>query len=137
MAEVVDIAQEALSEESVGPCISCLYEDDLDGNGLCGGCAPLNRETAGALLNLLRKPHRIDVTTNEAQTSRNTEDGTDQGSTTKRAAEYDGCTRKAPTEKARVAEHEIVRRLCIDYGRGRTIVRRDSNRRVGQTSKDS
>lgn len=37
-----------------GPCKACLYEDELDSDGLCGSCNPLNEDTRVALLNLLK-----------------------------------------------------------------------------------
>lgn len=37
-----------------GPCISCLYEEELDNNGLCSGCNPTDPETRQALINLLK-----------------------------------------------------------------------------------
>jgi hypothetical protein len=48
-----------------GACIACLYEDELDADGLCAGCNPVNEETRVALINLL-KP-----TSNEVKTSEN------------------------------------------------------------------
>lgn len=32
------------SERHVGPCISCLYEDTLDGLGMCGSCSTRDPE---------------------------------------------------------------------------------------------
>ncbi|MGO4470367.1 hypothetical protein AB4Y95_00310 [Arthrobacter sp. M-10] len=38
----------------LGPCIACLYEEELDNNSLCAGCRPSDPEMLKALTNLLK-----------------------------------------------------------------------------------
>lgn len=46
----------------IGPCIVCLYEEELDGAGKCSGCNPMNEDTRVALIALLTpSDHRLIV----------------------------------------------------------------------------
>lgn len=37
----------------IGPCKSCLYEEELDNAGLCAGCNPISEDTRAILIALL------------------------------------------------------------------------------------
>jgi hypothetical protein len=46
-----------------GACIACLYEDELDQNGLCASCNPISKEDL-AIVNRALNPTK-EVTTSE------------------------------------------------------------------------
>lgn len=51
----VEIAyRESDYEGAHGACIACLVEQELDSDGLCSACNPLDQETRDALINLLK-----------------------------------------------------------------------------------
>lgn len=46
----------------VGPCIACLYEDELNNEGLCKTCSPTDPEFFRVLVNLLKDEPPLDTT---------------------------------------------------------------------------
>lgn len=43
------------------PCVACLCEEELNGNGLCATCQPADPEFTRVLLDLLNKPYKLEV----------------------------------------------------------------------------
>jgi hypothetical protein len=48
-----------------GTCLACLYEEELDADGLCAGCNPISEDTRVALINLLKPKPSNEVKTSE------------------------------------------------------------------------
>ncbi len=47
-----------------GACIACLYEDELDSDGLCASCQPIDEEHRRVLVNLLKQPKEATASEN-------------------------------------------------------------------------
>jgi len=58
-----------------GPCKACLYEDELDSDGLCASCNPISQETRAALIALL-SPVDMQAINEVIETSENQSNGT-------------------------------------------------------------
>lgn len=44
---------------TIGACVKCKYEDELDSHGLCGSCDPLDKATVQFLATLTRPRQEV------------------------------------------------------------------------------
>ena len=63
--EVEATYRESDYEGAHGACIACLVEQELDSDGLCSRCNPLDAETRQALINVLKPTKEASASENK------------------------------------------------------------------------